>query len=166
MIINRKPALAIWIALVASLGTGVADSMSASAIQGTASVIDGDTIEIRGQRIRLDAIDAPESSQLCLDPAGKRYRCGQKSAFALADMIGRSVVSCEPKGRDRYKRTIAVCFKGDTNLNAWMVKQGWAVAFRKYGIDYISQEDEARITGRGMWAGSFEMPWDWRARKR
>ena len=77
MIINRMPVLAIWIALVASLGIGVTASMSAPAIQGTASVIDGDTIEIHGERIRLDAIDAPESSQLCLDTAGKRYRCGQ-----------------------------------------------------------------------------------------
>ena len=81
-------------------------------------------------------------------------------------MIGRSVVRCEPKGRDRYKRVIAVCFKGETNLNAWMVAQGWAVAFRKYGIDYIDQEDEARLARRGIWAGSFEMPWDWRARNR
>jgi endonuclease YncB( thermonuclease family) len=166
MMINRKPLLAIWIALVASLGTGVTDSMSAPTIQGTASVIDGDTIEIRGERIRLDAIDAPESSQLCLDAAGKRYRCGQKSAYALADMIGRSTVTCQPKGRDRYKRTIAVCFKSGTNLNAWMVAQGWAVAFRKYGIDYIGEEDQARIARRGIWAGSFEMPWDWRARKK
>ena len=124
MIVNRMPVLTIWIALIASLGIGVTDCMSAPAIQGIASVIDGDTIEIRGERIRLDAIDAPESSQLCLDAAGKRYRCGQKSAFALADMIGRSVVSCEPKGRDRYKRTIAICFKGATNLNGWMVTQG------------------------------------------
>ena len=67
---------------------------------------------------------------------------------------------------DRYKRTIAVCFKGDTNLNAWMVSQGWAVAFRKYGIDYIRQEDEARLARRGIWAGSFEMPWDLRARNK
>ena len=166
MMINRKPLMAIWIALVASLGAGVTDSVSAPTIQGTASVIDGDTIEIHGERIRLDAIDAPESSQLCIDAAGKRYRCGQKSAFALADMIGRSTVTCQPKGRDRYKRTIAVCFKSGTNLNAWMVAQGWAVAFRKYGIDYIGEEDQARIARRGIWAGSFEMPWDWRARKK
>ncbi|WP_395662077.1 thermonuclease family protein [Aestuariivirga sp.] len=166
MMINRKPLMAIWIALVASLGTGVADSMSAPTIQGTASVIDGDTIEIHGERIRLDAIDAPESSQLCLDAVSKRYRCGQKSAFTLADMIARSTVTCQPKGRDRYNRVIAVCFKGTTNLNAWIVSQGWAVAFRKYGIDYIAQEDDARIARRGIWAGSFEMPWDWRARKR
>jgi len=98
----------------------VTGAESAPLIQGTASVIDGDTIEIHGERIRFDAIDAPESSQLCLDAAGKRYRCGQKSAFALADMIGRSVV----------------------------------------------QEDEARLARRGVWAGSFEMPWDWRARNR
>jgi endonuclease YncB( thermonuclease family) len=143
-----------------------AAASAAPLIQGAASVIDGDTIEIRGERIRLDAIDAPESSQLCLDTSGKRFRCGQKSAFALADMIGRFTVSCLPKGRDRYKRVVAVCFKGETNLNAWMVAQGWAVAFRKYGIDYISQEDEARLARRGIWAGTFEMPWDWRARKR
>jgi endonuclease YncB( thermonuclease family) len=155
-----------YTALVIALFAPVVRVESAPALQGTASVIDGDTIEIRGERIRLDAIDAPESSQLCLDAAAKRYRCGQKSAFALADMIARSVVWCEPKGRDRYKRIIAVCFKGETNLNSWMVAQGWAVAFRKYGIDYIAQEDEARLARRGIWAGSFEMPWDWRARKK
>jgi len=166
MTVNRMPVLAIWIALGATLGIGVTDCLSAPAIQGTATVVDGDTIEIGGERIRLDAIDAPESSQLCLDAASKRFRCGQKSAFALADMIGRSVVICEPKGRDRYKRVIAVCFKGETNLNAWMVTQGWAVAYRKYGIDYITREDEARLARRGIWVGSFDMPWDWRARKR
>ena len=158
--------MAIDVGLMAGLLFVTAAASAGPLIQGTTSVIDGDTIEIHGKRIRLDAIDAPESSQLCLDAASNRYRCGQKSAFMLADMIGRSVVSCEPKGHDRYKRVIAVCFKGETNLNAWMVAQGWAVAFRKYGIDYISQEDEARSARRGMWAGSFEMPWDWRAQRR
>ena len=166
MIVNRTPVRAIWIALAAYFGTGVTVSLSAPAIQGTASVIDGDTIEIRGERIRLDAIDAPESSQLCLDADSKRYRCGQKSAFALADFIGRSVVSCDPKGRDRYKRVIAVCYKGETNLNAWMVTHGWTVAYRMYGNDNIREEDEARLAGRGIWAGLFDMPWDWRARNR
>lgn len=135
-------------------------------IVGTAIVIDGDTIEIHGIRIRLDAIDAPESAQLCLNADGKRYRCGQASALALADMIGRSTIRCEPRGRDRYRRIIAVCFKGATDLDAWMVSEGWAVAFRKYGIDYISQEDGARLNRRGIWGGSFDMPWDWRAGKR
>jgi len=153
-------------ALLVALFSSTAYAESTSPIIGTATVIDGDTVEIHGERIRLHAIDAPESSQLCLDAAGKQYRCGQKSAFVLADTMGRSVVRCEPKGRDRYKRIIAVCFKGANNLNAWMVAQGWAVAFRKYGIDYIGEEDEARLAHRGIWAGLFEMPWDWRARKR
>lgn len=139
-----------------------ADGIGSDIIEGNAIVIDGDTIEIHGERIRLDAIDAPESRQTCLDAAEARYRCGQKSAFVLADIIERGIISCQFKGRDRYKRIIAVCFRGDTNLNAWMVAQGWAVAFRKYGNDYISQEDEARLARRGMWAGSFDMPWDWR----
>jgi len=158
--------MAISAGLTAGLLVMAAAASGAPLVQGTATVIDGDTIEIRGQRIRLDAIDAPESSQLCLDAAGKRYRCGQKSAFALADMIGRSVVSCQPKGRDRYRRVVAVCFKGATSVNAWMVAQGWAVAFRKYGIDYIGEEDTARFARRGIWAGSFQMPWDWRARNK
>lgn len=86
MIVNRMPVLAIWIALVASLGTGVTDCMSAPAIEGTPSVIDGDTIEIRGEHIRLDAIDAAESSQFCINAASRRYHCYQKSAFALVEM--------------------------------------------------------------------------------
>jgi endonuclease YncB( thermonuclease family) len=77
--------------------------MSAPTIQGTASVIDDDTIEIRGERIRLDAIDAPESSQLCLDAAGERYHCGQKSAFALADN------PVEPKTPSSCARSRAKC---------------------------------------------------------
>lgn len=152
--------------LSATLLAPITSAQGAPDIVGTAIVIDGDTIEIHGQRIRLDAMDAPESSQLCLDAAGKRYRCGQKAALALADMIGRATIRCAPRGRDRYKRIIAVCFKGGTDLDAWMVSEGWAVAFRKYGIDYIHEEDEARLNRRGLWAGSFDMPWDWRAGKR
>ena len=149
---------------LAGLLAATATAESASPIQGTATVIDGDTIEIHGQRIRLDAIDAPEGRQQCQKADETSYPCGRRSAFALSDMIGRALVRCEPKGYDRYRRVIAVCFKGGTNLNAWMVQQGWAVAFRKYGIDYIPQEDEARLARRGMWVGAFEMPWDWRAR--
>ena len=94
MIINRMPVLALWIVLVASLGTGVTASMSAPAIQGTASVIDGDTIEIRGRRIRLDAIDAPERSHLCLDTASNRSHCDQKLAITLDDLIRGYVMTC------------------------------------------------------------------------
>lgn len=149
--------------VIGVLGSNV---VAAEPILGVASVIDGDTIEIHGERIRLDAIDAPESRQSCRHADGTPWRCGQKSAFALSDFMGRSTIRCEPRGRDRYQRTIAVCFKSGVTLNAWMVEQGWAVAFRKYGLDYVAQEDTARRSRRGLWVGTFEMPWDWRASNR
>ena len=82
-------------------------------LEGVASVMDGDTIEIHGARIRLNGIDAPESDQLCQGPDGSKWHYGQKSAFALADFISRAVIRCEPRDRDRYGRIVAVCFKGD-----------------------------------------------------
>lgn len=104
-------------------------------LTGVASVVDGDTIEIHGQRIRLHGIDAPESSQLCVRPTGERWRCGQQASFALADRIERATVSCQPGDRDRYGRIVAICFKGNEDLNRWMVASGWAVAFRRYSED-------------------------------
>ncbi len=143
---------------VASIATAAEPQLA-----GIAIVIDGDTLELHGQRIRLSAIDAPESGQRCLNQSEKPYRCGQRSALALADRIGRGTVRCDPQGRDRYGRVIATCFKDGVNLNGWMVREGWAVAFRKYGIDYVPEEDEARANRRGLWSGRFDMPWDWRA---
>jgi endonuclease YncB( thermonuclease family) len=135
-------------------------------ILGVASVIDGDTIEIHGQRIRLFGIDAPESSQLCLRPTGERWRCGQQSSFALADRIGRATVRCEPRDMDRYGRVVAVCSANNEDLNRWMVLNGWAVAFRRYSLDYVTDEDAARRSRIAIWSGDFNMPWDWRAQRR
>jgi len=129
---------------------------------GQASVIDGDTIEIHGERIRLAGIDAPESRQLCVGADLKQYRCGKTAAFALADRIGRSMVACKGEERDRYGRLIATCSAAGINLNAWMVEQGLAVAYRRYSNAYANQEGAARAARRGLWAGAFEMPWDWR----
>ena len=134
-------------------------------ITGRASVIDGDTIEIRGQRIRLFGIDAPESGQMCL--AGhKMFRCGQRAGLALSDKIGRAMVSCSPKDRDRYGRVVAVCHSRGEDLNGWMVSQGWALAYRRYSRDYIKQEKRASASKRGVWVGKFIAPWDWRRGKR
>lgn len=135
-------------------------------VAGVASVIDADTLEIHGQRIRLHGIDAPESKQACLDDAGKEWRCGQKAALSLSDRIGRSPVSCEGRDTDRYGRIVAVCFKGTDDINAWLVAQGWAVAYRQYSTDYVAQEAEAKAAGRGVWEGRFVMPWDWRRGQR
>jgi endonuclease YncB( thermonuclease family) len=137
-------------------------SISAETITGIASVIDGDTLEIRGTRIRLHGIDAPESSQRCIRLFGQEWRCGQQAALALSDWIGRRSVSCEERDIDRYGRTIAVCSQDGVDLNSWMVREGWAVAYPQYSRDYVGEEADARRAGRNIWSGSFVMPWDWR----
>ncbi|MBD2372841.1 MULTISPECIES: thermonuclease family protein [Leptolyngbya] len=145
-----------------------------SEIVGTASVIDGDTIEIHGQRIRLHGIDAPESSQLCSKLNGDRYRCGQNAALQLSDLINRSTVRCQGKAHDRYGRIVAVCALDKAapagtssrteqiDINEWLVRNGWAVAYRKYSSDYLSAEADAQRQKAGIWQGKFDLPWDWR----
>ncbi|KKN06452.1 hypothetical protein LCGC14_1077080 [marine sediment metagenome] len=137
-----------------------------TSITGVASVIDGDTIDIHGQRIRLHGIDAPESSQMCRDQGGKDYRCGQRASFILADRIGRRPITCDPKDKDRYGRIVAVCHDAGEDLNAWLVAAGWAMAYQQYSKDYVPQENEARLDHRGIWQGEFIPPWEWRAAKR
>ncbi len=132
---------------------------------GTASVIDGDTIEVRGQRIRLHGIDAPESRQFCRRD-GKPWQCGKDAANALADKIARRTGTCEDLGRDRYKRIIARCTVASEDLGEWMVSQGLALAYRRYSLDYVDEEAEARAARRGIWAGEFVKPWEWRRGKR
>jgi endonuclease YncB( thermonuclease family) len=141
-------------------------ALCAEPIVGRASVTDGDTVVIRDTRIRLYGIDAPESAQLCQDAAGKDYRCGQRAALALADRIGETPISCDPRDTDRYGRTVAVCRKGAEDLNAWMVEQGLATAYQRYSRDYMQAEITARSLKRGLWAGTFDPPSDWRRRKR
>jgi endonuclease YncB( thermonuclease family) len=100
-------------------------SAHATDLTGRASVIDGDTIEIHGQRIRFFGIDAPESRQLC-DINGQPYRCGQEASLALADHIGPHVVTYAQRDIDRYGRIVAVCRTAGEDLNAWMVSRSWA----------------------------------------
>jgi len=129
---------------------------------GQARVIDGDTIEMRGQRIRLHGIDAPESSQPCHSEDGTQWRCGQKSALALAAKIGRGHLSCRSQTTDHYGRLVAVCHFGDLDLNQWMVRRGWATAYKKYARDYIQDEVLAQQAGLGIWSGDFVRPDQWR----
>jgi endonuclease YncB( thermonuclease family) len=110
-------------------------ALAAEPLVGTASIVDGDTIEIHGQRIRFHGIDAPESRQECTRSDSTTWRCGQQAALALSDRIGRSIVRCDPRDRDRYGRIVAICFKGAEDLNRWMVASGWAVAYRKYSLE-------------------------------
>ena len=135
-------------------------------ITGRPRIIDGDTIEISRQRIRLFGIDAPEGSQYCkLD--GKPWRCGRQSTFALAEFIGKAWVRCVEKDRDRYKRIVAVCYLGKKDINAWMVRNGWAVDYRRYSKGaYRAEQLHAERGKLGIWRGDFIAPWDWRRGKR
>ncbi len=152
------------------LAAVVAGGMSSPAlaggdIVGPARVIDGDTLEVRGQRIRLHGIDAPESGQTCRAD-GKTWRCGRKAAFALTDKIGRAPVTCEERDRDRYGRIVAKCSVGGKDLGEWMVLRGWALAYRQYSTAYVDEEAAAQAAAVGMWRGEFIPPWEWRRGKR
>lgn len=137
----------------------------AGTVQGQASVIDGDTLDIGGTRIRFHGIDAPERHQRCGGSEGE-WACGQASAAALASRIGDRRVTCEEMGRDRYRRIIASCMVDGIDIESWMARNGWALAYRRYSADYVADEDHARRAGHGLWAGPFMAPWDWRQARR
>lgn len=132
---------------------------------GRASVIDGDTLEIHGQRIRLWGVDAPESRQTC-ERAGQNYRCGTEAANRLDRWIDGRTVTCRAEGRaDRYGRMVARCTVGGVEMNAWLVTQGLALDYPRYSRRvFAEQEAQARAARRGVWAGEFQMPWEWRGR--
>ncbi len=145
---------------------------------GTATVIDGDTIEIGGERYLLDGIDAPESGQLCtLDglpspkrssgfaQAGEPWSCGRDAADALAGRIGRRPVECRELGRDRSNRVVARCTVAGEDLGAWLLTNGWAVARHLHSYEYSRAEQHAKSARRGIWAGEFELPWEWRRQR-
>ena len=134
----------------------------ASEISGFAVVTDGDTIKISNNKIRLHGIDAPEKKQNCTKNA-KEYNCGIVATEALINKISKNVVKCLiQKNKDRYNRFIGVCFVDQENLNKWMVKNGYAVAYRRYSKNYILDEDSAKKNKLGLWSGVFLNPEKWR----
>ena len=141
-------------------------SLAVADITGNARVIDGDTIEIAGERIRLHGIDAPEAKQTCLDGKGKEWRCGEEATIALATIVGDQPITCRGDKRGKYGRLIAVCSVGLFDLNVLMVTRGWALAYRQYSSEYVPEEDYARLYKRGIWRGQFIAPWEWRKARR
>lgn len=146
-------------------------------VVGQVGITDGDTIRMAratvtagGQtrqmsnvRIRFFGIDAPEKAQSCLDAKGKSYFCGHDAALAMESMVRSKDVTCEVHDVDRYKRLVAVCsVAGVPDINAELVKRGMAVAYREFSMDYVDEEEAARAAHAGLWAGKFDMPWDWR----
>ncbi|MCV6575541.1 MAG: thermonuclease family protein [Cohaesibacter sp.] len=117
----------------------------------TVRVIDGDTLEIAGVVYRLHGIDAPEKRQQCNASDNKTWPCGKAATDKLIALIDRQSVICLGNKRDRYHRVIAVCYQGSINLSAEMVRSGHAWAYRRYSLDYLPQEQEARTYRLGIW---------------
>lgn len=135
-------------------------------IVGVASVIDGDTIEIHGQRIRFNGIDAPESRQYCDDAKGFEYPCGRQSTEALDAFLASSrPVQCTFVTWDRYHRFVGDCRRADgASAAAWMVEHGQAVDWPRYSHGaYAPQQAKAEAAKVGLWVGNFQAPWEWRA---
>lgn len=155
--ITHRPALAAMVVL------GLTATAHAETVTGRASVVDGDTIEIAGERIRLHGVDAPEGGQRCQDKFGREYRCGQVAANALDAFLAQSrPTSCRFVERDRYRRFVGDCFRADgKSVAAWMVRNGHALDWPRYSRGaYAADQAEARRVGAGMWQGRFVEPWE------
>jgi endonuclease YncB( thermonuclease family) len=153
----------IAIAVLAALIVVPSSAGAADNLAGQASVIDGDTLEIHGTRIRLWGIDAPESNQLCRGEDSLQYRCGAKAANDLDGFLARRPVTCIPISLDQYGRTVASCSVDRTDLAEWLVGNGLAIDWPQYSkgkFDAIQRE--AEHAGRGMWSGSYVEPWLYR----
>ena len=129
-------------------------------------IIDGDTIRIGKNKIRLHGIDSPEIKQKCKKPFGESYFCGNIAKNKLTDLISENNIKCSIHGKDKYKRLIATCYTKQININDFMVREGWALAYRKYSDAYILSEEYAKINKKGLWGGSFVSPWRWRSKNR
>jgi len=150
--------LILALTLIASYSMALSDDLT-----GQASIIDGDTLEIHGTRIRLWGIDAAESSQLCRDEDSLQYRCGAKAANDLNAFIARRPVSCLPISLDRYGRTVATCTVGGADLGDWIVRNGLALDWPEYSKrKYDAAQRDAEQAGRGIWTGSYVEPWLYR----
>lgn len=157
------PFMTKYLALI--ITTFLTFSAHSETVNGQATVIDGDTLEIREQRIRLHGVDAFESNQLCTSRHGQKYRCGAKAANALDRFIGSRNVSCKKKGMS-YNRWVATCHVGETDLAQWMVAKGWALAWTKYSRRYLPDMNQAERLMLGAWSGTFAKPWVFRKNNR
>jgi endonuclease YncB( thermonuclease family) len=134
---------------------------SAESFSGPARAIDGDSLMVGDREVRLHGIDAPEFTQVC-QKSGQPWRCGEEAARRLSALIEGRRVDCDPVDTDEHGRIVASCSTGNMDINRAMVASGYAVAYRHYSLAYVSAEDSAKANRRGLWAGTFEMPREYR----
>lgn len=149
--------LAFDLSVITSLGR------RANCLTGPAWVIDGDTIVVAGERVRLHGIDAPELDQTfwC---RGQELACGAMAMAALEALTAGVKLRCEVIERDHHGRLVAKCFSPNgIDIGRRLVSAGWALAYRRYSMDYVDAEKEACRAKRGLWRGRFSKPWVWRA---
>lgn len=159
---TMRRAHAGWLIGVAALALGAATTCVAQErVGGRAEVTDGDSFEIGSTRVRLYGVDAPEGRQSCRRD-GREWACGNEAARKLRSLIGDRTVSCTKRDVDDYGRIVAVCRSGATDLAAEMARSGLATAYRRYSTDYVDEENDARAARRGIWAGEFTSPEDYR----
>jgi endonuclease YncB( thermonuclease family) len=153
--------------LLAAMGAvfvcGVAGAW-AEELGGVPRIIDGDTVAINGVRVRLQGIDAPETEQFCLNDSGQPSECGKGVRDRLIEKSAGRAWTCKVMGKDIYSRSLARCYVGGEDIQKWMVRSGFALAYKHYSHDYVADEEAARKARAGLWSGAFIAPWDWRHR--
>ena len=147
-----KKLLEILILSLLFCNTSFADSLR---------VVDGDTIVLNGEKIRFSGIDTPELKQTCIKGDEKVF-CGKIAKMLLIKKIGNETPECISEGKDAYKRTLAECFVNGESLSVFLVRSGYAFAYRKYSDKFIKDEEFAKENKLGMWAMTFQYPWDFR----
>lgn len=143
---------------MSSLTLLAAAALTGQWIAGPAHIIDADTLDIAGTRLRLAGVDAVELHQRCITRDGAPWPCGERARAALATLIADQAVSCRTQGADVYRRQLARCYLGRRDLNRWLVAHGWAVAYGRDAALFVGAEAQARRARRGVWAGQFQAP--------
>jgi endonuclease YncB( thermonuclease family) len=170
--VPRRPSFLISlliVAIVVAVGSvyerntkPAAPPRTGEAFSGRARVVDGDSLELAGHRVRLFGIDAPERSQDCRDGRGNSYACGREAQNALSTAIAGQNVSCTPVG-ESYNRNVSICTANGRDLSETMIRSGHALELRQHSRGrYTAAEQEARNARRGLWAGDFARPSQWR----
>jgi endonuclease YncB( thermonuclease family) len=150
--------LPIFVLAAALVATGAAG--------GDAVVRDGDTLSLGAREIRLFGVDAPESRQMCARADGTPWACGRAAADRLAQLVAAGPVRCRPRDTDRYGRLVSTCTAGGVDLGGRLVAEGLARAYIRFSDAYAALEAEARAAGRGLWQGTADAPWQYRAEAR